>query len=96
MCIQLTPPSWLEAQSKKEQLDKLKAKTVKAHVIYEYEKIASENSKTLLQSDIALSSILMPLNDLVDVCVKSQFKKNALNYSIPGNLISQSGVPEAN
>lgn len=95
-CIQLTTQKWLEAQNNKELLEKFNSKTINAHVIYEYEKIVGENSKTLLQSDTTLSSILMPLNDLIDVCIKSQFKKNALNYNIPGNLISQSGIVEAN
>ena len=29
----------------------------------------------------------MPLNDILDLCIKSLFKKSSINYNIPGNLL---------
>ena len=63
------------------------ASMTKMRVIYEFEKSINDNSKTILQYDDSLKNILLPLNDLLDVCVKSQAKKSALNYNIPGDLI---------
>ena len=30
---------------------------------------------------------MFPLNDILDLCVKSKFKKSTENYAIPGNLL---------
>ena len=30
---------------------------------------------------------MLPLNDLLDLCVRSKFKKSTYNYAIPGNLL---------
>lgn len=95
-CIQLTTKEQLEAKNASASLDEFSTKMTKMHVIYEFEKVADDNSKTLLQCSNAQKSMLMPLNDLLDLCVKSQAKKTALNYSIPGDLIPKASSLEAN
>ena len=64
-------------------------------VIYEFEKSRSENAKTVLVGNRQQQTFL-PLNDLLDVCVKSQFKKSMMNYNIPGNLIFSGHDDKAN
>lgn len=53
------------------------------HVVYEFERDAEANSPACLSTH---SSTTLPLNDLLDLCIKSMFKKTQLNTSIPGNL----------
>lgn len=41
------------------------------HVVFEFEKSASDNAKTSFRELSRDGAPILPLNDLVDVCVKS-------------------------
>lgn len=62
------------------------------HVVFEFEKDSTANAKTMLSC--IDGNALFPLNDLKDICIKSQFKKSLANRSIPGNL--KDGSPNKN
>lgn len=55
-------------------------------VVYEFELDRKANSKALLSSS-GSSMQFIPLNDLLDLCIKSMFKKSKSNYALPGNLM---------
>lgn len=53
-------------------------------VVYEFELDTEANAKACLSSS---TTQYLPLNDLLDLCVKSMFKKSVENRAIPGNLL---------
>ena len=62
-------------------------------VVYEFELDIKTNEKACLSSnDIKY----LPLNDLLDLCVKSMFKKSISNNAIPGNLILEGQQMKSN
>ena len=68
------------------QIDNFNSELANIRIVYEFEIDQVLNNKAVLKADGSSTKIL-PLNDLLDLCVKSAFKKSAINYSIPGNLI---------
>jgi len=56
---------------------------MKMHVVYEFEKDKNDNSIAVLSG---LSSVLLPMNDILDLCIKSRFKKMYANSNVPRNL----------
>lgn len=94
--IQLTPQSWLESVANDPTvLQQFNNNFAKLRVIYEFERNSIVNAKTVLvekNTGVELNA----LNDLLDICVKSQFKKSVNNYNIPGNLIFSGVDTKAN
>jgi len=90
----LTPESWLSSKIELSVLEQWNAKMAKMRVIYEFEKDSLKNAKTCLKTNAnGIQTTLLPLNDILDLCIKSRFKKTKNNRNIPGNLIF-SGVDE--
>jgi len=50
------------------------------HVVYEFEKDGDANETAALSN---VSRVLLPLNDILDLCIKSRFKKMSVNYNVP-------------
>lgn len=84
--IQLTPEKWLSSVIDYAQIEAFNAQVSSIRVIYEFELDAIANSIACLNNS---TTQFLPLNDILDVCVKSMFKKAAINYAIPGNLLMQ-------
>lgn len=82
--IQLTPESWLSTTIDLNSIDSFNSSVSAFRVVYEFELDANANAKSCLSNDL---TYCMPLNDLLDLCIKSMFKKAAINYAIPGNLL---------
>ena len=55
-------------------------------IVYEFEIDKQRNEKAVLSAQGSATSIL-PLNDLLDLCIKSMFKRSKFNYNIPNNLM---------
>lgn len=85
--IQLTPLSWLSSNIDFEVIYKMNVEMSCVRVVYEFELDLNANHKALLNTDDSSTSYVIPMNDLLDLCVKSMFKKVQANYSIPGNLL---------
>lgn len=77
---------YLEATS--EQIKAFKKKMQKLRVIYEFENDADANKKACFNNG-NMTVRDLPLNDILDVCIKSMFKKSYANRNIPGNLVHQ-------
>ena len=85
--IQLTPEKWLSSSmSNPKLIDEYNKRKAKIHVIYEFERKPRDNAKTVL-IETSTNDELLPLYDIIDICIKSQFKKSKINTHIPGNLI---------
>lgn len=82
--IQLTPESWLSDQVQLSTVEMFNSKYSNMHVVYEFEKQKAPNAKTVLEEDIATT--VLPLNDILDVCIKSRFKKSAINSNVPHDI----------
>jgi hypothetical protein len=52
------------------------------HVVFEFELDSTANAKSCIESVYKL----LPINDLLDLCIKSRFKKTLKNSSVPFNL----------
>ena len=91
--IQLTPEWWLK-QPTIEEVSAYASKMKELHVVYEFEKSAVDNEKTCFK-DGSNNFKNLPLNDILDVCIRSMFKKFSKNPNIPGNLIHNIGVFES-
>ena len=83
--IQLTPEWWLSSKFDPESAREFNERMSNIRVIYEFEKNISANQQAILMDSNQIP--LMPLNDILDVCVKDGFKKNYNNQNIPGNLV---------
>lgn len=68
------------------QADNFNSQMSSIRIVYEFEIDKQKNEKALLSAQGSTTSIL-PLNDLLDLCIKSMFKKSKCNYAIPGNLM---------
>ena len=84
--IQLTPEFWILSAKSDDEIDEFNEKLSSIRVIYEFELCSMANTKPLL-SALGSNSQFLPLNDLLDLCIKSLFKKSVANYAIPGNLM---------
>lgn len=84
--IQLTPEWWLSSKIDLSTLHEFNSRISKLHVVFEFEKDDIRN-QTVMHIENSTSQQLFPLNDILDLCVKSQFKKTKNNGNIPGNLI---------
>lgn len=84
--IQLTPESWLSSRLDPTIVAEYNSKIHRIRVVYEFEKQFKTNSEAVL-IDNAVQTQFLPMNDLLDLCIKSQFKKNKKNGNVPGNLI---------
>ena len=60
-------------------------------VVFEFELDCNANEKGVLAIG-STHSQFCPLNDLLDLCIKSTFKKAETNYAIPGNLLLHNGL----
>lgn len=86
--IQLTPESWLSSKVELSVLEQWNAKVAKMRVIYEFEKDFLNNAKTCFKTESnGIQTTLLPLNDILDLCIKSRFKKTKKNRNVPENLI---------
>ena len=54
------------------------------HVVFEFEVDQDANDKACLNDGSSLRTF--PLNDLLDLCIKSRFKKTLKNSNVPFNL----------
>ncbi len=93
--LQLTPESWLSSTSNTVDFNDAVSKSYRLRVVYEFEKIDFDNANAVTIEN-ATQKILLPLNDILDVCVKSQFKKSRKNFNVPGNLIYSGYSQKAN
>ena len=83
--IQLTPIEWLNSQQiETAKLDEFNAKQECIHVVFEFELDSQANNKACLSSE--QYDMTLPLNDLLDLCIKSRFKKTLKNSNVPFNL----------
>ena len=82
--IQLTLAKQLSTIIDEDQIDEFNSQISSIRVIYEFELDANANKKACLENQ---HTQMLPLNDLLDLCVKSMFKKSMVNYAIPGNLL---------
>ena len=82
----MTPEFWLLSAKSDDKIDEFNEKLSSIRVVYEFELCSMANTKPLL-SALGSNSQFLPLNDLLDLCIKSLFKKSAANYAIPGNLM---------
>lgn len=82
--IQLTPEFWLLSAYKAEEAFQYNSDVSSFRVVYEFELDSKANEKACLSSE---DIRYLPLNDLLDLCVKSMFKKSISNNAIPGNLL---------
>ena len=83
--LQLTPMSWLSSeQVQNEILSAFNLKQQRMHVIFEFEVDQIANDKACLNESSVLKTF--PLNDLLDLCIKSRFKKTLKNSNVPFNL----------
>lgn len=85
--IQLTPEFWLSTKIDDEAIAKMNAKLSCVRFVYEFELDAVSNHKALLSTDNQSISRMIPMNDLLDLCVKSMLKKSSINQALPGNLL---------
>ena len=82
--VQLTPEFWLSAHVDQAVLDEFNNRAVKMRVVYEFEFDKKTNQPVCLSNE---STTTLPLNDLLDVCVRSMFKKTQKNFNIPENIM---------
>ena len=88
--IQLTPEFWLLSSYEQQRVDQFNTQVSCMRVVFEFELDNHANEKALLTLKDT-NTQLLPLNDLLDLCIKSTFKKAENNYAIPGNLLLNKG-----
>ena len=81
--VQVINESQLSTYSSMKDIESYHQQHMKMHVVYEFEKDKNDNSIAVLSG---LSSVLLPLNDILDLCIKSRFKKMYANSNVPRNL----------
>lgn len=86
--VQLIPEEHMFYFYGTKEISAFNEKSKKIHVLFEFERDSLSNAKTMLSCINGQS--LFPLNDLLDVCVKSQFKKTSPNSMVPADMRDQS------
>lgn len=87
--IQLTPLSWLSAKHADEaEVSAFNEKHKLMRVIYEFELQSNPNADACLDVSSSMDQMIrcLPLNDILDLCIKSRFKKSLANSNIPFNM----------
>lgn len=78
--VQVISEEQLSAYDRLKEIEKYNQNAQTMHVVYEFEKDGRANECAAL-SDV--SRTLLPLNDILDLCIKSRFKKMSVNYNVP-------------
>ena len=82
--IQLTPEFWLLSADDARKVFEFNSQASCMRMVFEFEIDHQDNQKACLSSN---DCIYFPLNDILDLCIKSMFKRPIINYNIPGNLL---------